>query len=232
MISAMNPSITEVPDSLRAAVAAERLNSATMKLYDYPPSGNGYKVRLALAYLRIPHEYIPVDILAGETRTRDFLAMNPNGRIPLVKLPDGTCLAESNAILFYLAQGSRLWPSSTLEQARTLQWMFFEQYSHEPHIAALRFWLSIKKIDPSGPEAQQVEGKTRAGYAALEVMEAHLSRNEFLVANAMSIADIALYAYTHVAEEGGFDLGRFPSIRDWLARVAATPGHVRIDQAA
>ena len=206
------------------------MRKQTMKLYDYPPSGNGYKVRLALAYLGLPYDYIPVDILAGETRTPAFLAMNANGRIPLLQLPDGSYLAESNAILFFLAQGSPLWPRSSIEQARALQWMFFEQYSHEPNIATVRYWLSIKKIDPSGPEARQVPGKTQAGYAALQVMEAHLRENRFFVGDALSIADIALYAYTHVAGEGGFDLKPFPAIGAWLARVASTPGHVRIDQ--
>lgn len=201
-----------------------------MKLYDYPPSGNGYKARLALAYLGIPYEYIPVDILAGQSRTPEFLAMNANGRIPLLKLPDGTCIAESNAILYFLAQGTPLWPRSTIDQAKALQWMFFEQYSHEPNIATVRFWVSIKRVDPSGPEAQQIKAKTRAGYDALHVMEAHLSRNPYFVGNDLSIADIALYAYTHVAGEGGFDLEPFPAIRDWLARVSRTPGHVEIDR--
>ena len=202
-----------------------------MKLYDFPPSGNGYKVRLALAHLGIQYEYVRLDILAGETRTPAFLAMNANGRIPLLQLPDGTHLAESNAILFYLAQGSHLWPGSAIEQAQVLQWMFFEQYSHEPNIATLRFWRSIRRIAPSGPEAPLVAGKTQAGYEALLVMESHLSTREYFVGSALSIADIALYAYTHVADEGGFDLEAFPSTRAWLARVAAPPGHVRIDHA-
>jgi glutathione S-transferase len=201
-----------------------------MKLYDYPPSGNGYKVRLALAYLDLPYQYIPVDILAGDTRTPEFLAINANGRIPVLQLADGTNLAESNAILFYLAQGSSLWPGSTIDQARVLQWMFFEQYSHEPNIATVRFWLSIKKIDPAGPESHQIQSKMNQGYAALQVMEAHLTENAYFLGGELSIADIALYAYTHVAGEGGFDLGRFPAIRRWLRLVAATPGHVAIDQ--
>lgn len=199
-----------------------------MKLYDYPPSGNGYKVRLALAYLRIPYEYIPVDILVGDTRTPEFLGMNANGRIPLLQLPGGTYLAESNAILFYLAHGSPLWPASTIDRAKALQWMFFEQYSHEPNIATLRFWLSIKKIDPTGPEAQHIKIKTRAGYDALQVMESHLLTNEYFVGTAISIADIALYAYTHVAEEGGFDLETFPAVRNWLLRVAAILGMFKL----
>lgn len=200
-----------------------------MKLHDYPPSGNGYKARLALAYLGIPYEYIPVDILAGQSRTPEFLAMNANGRIPLLKLPDGTCIAESNAILYFLAQGTPLWPRSTIDQTKALQWMFFEQYSHEPNIATVRFWVSIKRVDPSGPEAQQIQAKMQAGYDALRVMEAHLSRNAYFVGTDLSIADIALYAYTHVAGEGGFDLAPFPAIRDWLARVSRTPGHVAIN---
>jgi glutathione S-transferase len=200
-----------------------------MKLYDYPPSGNGYKARLALAYLGIPYEYMPVDILAGQSRTPEFLAMNANGRIPLLKLPDGTCIAESNAILYFLAQGTPLWPRSTIDQTKALQWMFFEQYSHEPNIATVRFWVSIKRVDPSGPEAQQIQAKTQAGYDALGVMEAHLSRNPYFVGTHLSIADIALYAYTHVAGEGGFDLEPFPAIRDWLTRVSRTSGHVAIN---
>lgn len=207
------------------------LNQKGMRLYDDPVSGNGYKVRLLCAYLRIPYHYCPVDILAGETRTPSFLAMNGNGRIPLLQLSDGTCLAESNAILFYLAQGSPFWPGTAIDQAMALQWMFFEQYSHEPNIATMRFWLAIKKIDPTGPESRQIEAKTRAGYAALQVMESHLSTNLFFVGNGISIADIALYAYTHVAGEGMFDLNRFPAIRQWLALVAATPGHVHLDAA-
>jgi glutathione S-transferase len=201
-----------------------------MKLYDYPPSGNGYKVRLALATLTIPYEYIPLDILAGQTRTPEFLAKNPNGRIPLLQLPDESYLAESNAILFYLAQGSDLWPKTTLDQAKVLQWMFFEQYSHEPNIATVRYWISIKKISTKDPEYLQVEPKKLQGYAALSVMESHLKSNQYFVGNAYSIADIALYAYTHVAQEGGFDLQSYPAISSWLKRVAGKPNHVKIDE--
>lgn len=201
-----------------------------MKLYDYPPSGNGYKVRVALAALAIPYEYVPLDILTGQTRTPEFLAKNPNGRIPLLQLADGSYLAESNAILFYLAQGSDLWPKTTLDQAKVLQWMFFEQYSHEPNIATVRYWISIKKISSKDEEYAQVEAKRKQGYAALSVMEGHLQDNQYFVGNAYSIADIALYAYTHVAEEGGFDLQAYPAINSWLKRVAAKPGHVKIDE--
>jgi glutathione S-transferase len=201
-----------------------------MKLYDYPPSGNGYKVRLTLAALTIPYEYIPLDILSGQTRTPEFLAKNPNGRIPLLQLPDESYLAESNAILFYLAHGSDLWPKTTLDQAKVLQWMFFEQYSHEPNIATVRYWISIKKISPKDPEYLQVEPKKSQGYAALSVMESHLKDNEYFVGNAYSIADIALYAYTHVAQEGDFDLQPYPAINSWLKRVARKPNHVKIDE--
>ncbi len=200
-----------------------------MKLYDYPPSGNGYKVRLALAVLGISYEYIPLDILAGDTRTSGFLAKNANGRIPLLQLPDQTYLAESNAILYYLAQGSDLWPRSIVDQAKVLQWMFFEQYSHEPNIATARFWISIKKISPSDPEAALLASKISQGYAALSVMENHLNGRDFFVGGVLSIADIALYAYTHVAHEGGFDLEGYPATRQWLRRVSAEPGHVRIE---
>ena len=201
-----------------------------MKLYDYPPSGNGYKVRLALAALGISFEYIPVDILAGDTRTPEFLARNANGRIPLLQLPDQTYLAESNAILFYLAQGTDLWPKTKVDQAKALQWMFFEQYSHEPNIATVRFWLSIKKIAANDPEHTLLESKTSQGYAALNVMENHLTSNDYFVCGKYSVADIALYAYTHVAHEGGFSLEAYPAIGQWLRRISAEPNHVRIEE--
>lgn len=200
-----------------------------MKLYDYPPSGNGYKVRLTLARLGVSYEYIPVDIMTGDTRKPEFLAMNANGRIPLLQLPDQTYLAESNAIIFFLAQGSDLWPKTAIDQAKALQWMFFEQYSHEPNIATARFWLSIRKIGPNDPEYAQLESKTSQGYAALEVMEGHLRYNDYFVGGQCSVADISLYAYTHVAEEGGFSLEAYPATRSWLGRIAAESNHVRID---
>lgn len=199
-----------------------------MKLYDYPLSGNGYKVRLALAQLGLQYHYIPVDILAGDTRTPEFLAKNPNGRIPLLQFPDGSCLAESNAILFYLAQGSPLWPDSEMDQAKVLQWMFFEQYSHEPNIATARFWLSIKKIAPTDPETDVLPKKKDQGYAALGVMETHLRDHQYFVGDRYTVADIALYAYTHLADEGGFKLDSFPAINEWLKRIADQPKHVTI----
>ena len=197
-----------------------------MRLYDFLESGNGYKVRLALHQLGIPFERVEMDIVAGATRTPGFLAKNPNGRIPTLELPDGTFLAESNAIVFYLADGTPLLPTDRLERAQVLQWMFFEQYSHEPNIATSRYWLHHVELTPER-RAALVE-KKRAGDAALGVMETHLASRTFFVGERYTIADIALYAYTHVADEGGFDLEPFPAVRAWLARVASQPRHVPI----
>jgi glutathione S-transferase len=196
-----------------------------LRLYDYLESGNGYKVRLLLHQLGIPFERVELDITKGATRTPAFLAKNPNGRIPTLELEDGTCLAESNAILWYLAEGTPFLPEDRLGRAQLLQWMFFEQYSHEPNIATLRFWTHQGWLEQ---RAALVPGKREAGVAALGVMEGHLAKRAFFVAERYSIADIALYAYTHVAEEGGFALAKYPAIRAWLARVAAQPGHVPI----
>jgi glutathione S-transferase len=196
-----------------------------LRLYDFLESGNGYKVRLLLHQLGIPFERVELDITKGATRTPAFLARNPNGRIPTLELEDGTCLAESNAILWYLAEGTPFLPGDRLGRAQLLQWMFFEQYSHEPNIATLRFWTHQGWLEQ---RAALVPGKREAGVAALGVMEGHLAKRAFFVAERYSIADIALYAYTHVAEEGGFALAKYPAIRAWLARVAAQPGHVPI----
>jgi len=198
-----------------------------LRLYDYLPSGNGYKVRLLLRQLEIPFERVELDIGKGETRSEAFLAKNPNGRIPTLELADGTCLSESDAILWYLAEGTRFLPEARLERARVLQWMFFEQYSHEPNIATLRFWSHAGWL---AERAAFVPEKRRAGTAALALLEGHLAERRFLVAERYTIADIALYAYTHVAEEGGFALAPYPAVRAWLARVAAQPGHVPITQ--
>jgi glutathione S-transferase len=194
-------------------------------LYDYLPSGNGYKVRLLLSQLGIRFTLVEKDIQRGETRTPDFLAINPNGRIPVLELDDGRRLAESGAILFYLAEGTAFLPADRFARAEVLQWMFFEQYSHEPYIAVLRAWLHVvgKTVDPV-----RAAEKREGGHQALAVMERHLAGRSFLVAERYSIADIALYAYTHVADEGGFDLAPYPAVRAWLARVAARPGHVPI----
>ena len=198
-----------------------------MRLYDYFESGNGYKVRLLLTQLGIPFERIELDILEGETRTPEFLEKNRNGRIPLLELDDGTRLAESDAILFYLAKGTDLLPEDRLQQAQVLQWMFFEQYSHEPYIAVVRFWCFSGQAEAMKDE---IPARMERGYQALGVMEQHLAEQDFFVGDRYSIADIALYAYTHVAAEGRFDLGRFPAVQAWLERVKAQPKHIPITQ--
>jgi glutathione S-transferase len=195
-----------------------------LRLYDYSDSGNGYKARLALAQLAIPHRVIEVDIDKGETRTPEFLAMNPNGRIPLLALDNGVYLAESNAILCYLAEGSALMPKDALDRALVLQWLFFEQYNHEPNVATSRYWLRHGLLTPA--REPLLAQKRLAGYAALAVMERHLAAQDFFVAGGYSIADIALFAYTHVADQGGFELERFPAVTAWLERVRAQPRHV------
>ncbi len=199
-----------------------------MKLYDYLPSGNGYKVRLLLSQLGIPFTLIEKDIAKGETRTPEFLALNPNGRIPVLELDDGRQLSESDAILFYLAEGTPFLPEERFERADVLRWMFFEQYSHEPYIAVARAWLHVltgRKYEP-----RELEAKMAGGYQALDVMERHLAERRFFVAERYTVADIALYAYTHVAHEGDFHLGRYPNVRTWLTRVASQAGHVSITQ--
>ncbi len=198
----------------------------TLRLYDFHDSGNGYKVRLLLNELGVAYEYVEVDILAGETGSPVFLEKNPNGRIPVLELDDGTCLAESNAILFYLAEGTPLLPADRLGRARVLQWMFFEQYSHEPYIAVCRFWL--KHLEMTEDRRALLAEKQERGRGALAVMERHLRDSDFFVARSMTIADIALYAYTHVAEEGGFDLTGFPNVGAWLERISNRPGYVPI----
>jgi glutathione S-transferase len=198
-----------------------------LRLYDYLPSGNGYKVRLLLTQLAIRFERLELDILKGETRTAAFLKKNANGRIPVLELDGGEFLAESDAILYYLAEGTPFVPSDRLDRARVLQWMFFEQYNHEPNIATVRFWMHSEMTDE---RRAMLAGKRTNGYAALDVMERHLAGRRFFVGESYSIADIALYAYTHVADEGGFDLGNYPAIREWLERVRAQPRHIPITQ--
>lgn len=195
-----------------------------MKVFGDVWSGNCYKVKLALTQLRLPFEWVDIDIMKSESKTPEFLAMNPNGRVPTLQLDDGTCLPESNAILWYLAEGTPLVPDSRLARAQALQWMFFEQYSHEPNIATSRY---IKRYLGNPPEkAAALAARVAPGYAALRVMETHLKANDWFAGGQYSIADITLYAYTHCAGEGGFDLARFPSIRAWLEAVAARPLHV------
>ncbi len=199
-----------------------------LRLHDYAPSGNGYKVRLLLSLLGIPFERVEYDIDRGATRTPEFLRINPNGRIPVLEFEDGRFLAESDAILVYLAEGTRYLPQDRFERALVLQWLFFEQYSHEPNVATLRYWITHKLLNEE--RRAMVEGKRRAGYAALDVMERHLDGRRYFVGERYSVADIALYAYTHVAGEGEFDLARYAAIRRWLDRVASEPRHILITQ--
>lgn len=201
-----------------------------MKLYDDPISGNGYKVRLLLAQLPQPYEYIPVNILQGETRTAAFLQKNLNGKIPVLELDSGEHIAESNAILYFLAQGTPYWPADKLLQAYVLQWMFFEQYSHEPNIATPRFWLKSKVLEDTAFNRELLAKKQDAGRTALAVMEQHLTHRTFFVGGQYTIADIALYAYTHVAHEGGFDLSPYTAVCAWLDRVTQQANHITIDQ--
>ena len=199
-----------------------------IRLYDYLSSGNGYKVRLLLTLLAIPFERVELDIVKGDTRTSEFLEKNPNGRIPLLETENGKHLAESNAILFYLAEGTSYMPDDPFERAQVMQWMFFEQYSHEPNIATVRHW--IMHLGVSEERREVLAQKQEQGYAALRVMEKQLKDHEFFVAERYTIADIALYAYTHVAPQGGFELESFPAIRAWLNRVSQQPGHIPITQ--
>ena len=195
-----------------------------MKIYGDTQSGNCYKLKLLCSLLSIRHQWIAIDILKGETLTAKFLQLNPDGKIPLLVMDDGECLAESNAILFYLARKSYLLPEDEFQQARVLQWQFFEQYSHEPYIAVARFIARYLGL----PEDRREEyvSKQAGGYRALDVMEQKLQSAQFLVGNQCTIADISLYAYTHVADEGGFDLSRYPAIFDWLGRVQSLDGYI------
>ena len=199
-----------------------------LTLYSMQRSGNSYKVRLALAQLRIPYRLVEIDILKGESRTPEFLAKNPNGQVPLLEAAPGRYLAESNAILWHLASGSRLRPENRIERAQALQWMFFEQHSIEPNIGAAYFWLTLVK---GGRDLQQhaLEDWMEEGYRSLGVMENHLKQQRYFAADRYTVADIALYAYAHLAHECDFDLASFPAILAWLARVAAEPDHVAMD---
>jgi glutathione S-transferase len=200
-------------------------------LYSMQRSGNSYKARLLLAQLDIAYRLVELDILRGETRTPDFLAMNPNGRVPVLEVAPGRYLAESNAILWYVGHDTPLAPDDRIGRAEALQWMFFEQHSLEPNLGAARFWLTMVK---GGRELQRhaLEEWMERGYQALGVMEQRLTKHDFFVDGRYTIADIALYAYTHVAHESDFDLTGFPALRAWLKRVAAQPGHIGIDHRA
>ncbi len=199
-----------------------------MILHDNLSSGNGYKVRLLLAQLGLPFDRIEYDIDRGETRTPEFLdGIDPNGRIPVLETDNGEFLAESDAILFFLAEGTPFLPDGRLERARVLRWMFFEQYSHEPNVATPRYWAT-HGIEMTEERRLALQTKRKLGHDALGVMEGHLCQNDYFVGGRYSVADIALYAYTHVAHEGGFDLTGYPAVRAWIGRVSARPGYVPI----
>jgi glutathione S-transferase len=195
-------------------------------LYNSGVSGNCYKVRLLLAQLGIPYDRREVDVVDRSGRAELLGALNPALRVPTLVLDDGRPLGESGAILWFLAKGTPYLPDDPFAEAHVLQWMFFEQYSHEPYIAVVRFWVAFSDAPPP---AQEIEARRRGGYAALDAMERWLGEHDFIVGTRYSIADIALYAYTHVADEGGFDLSRYRAVRAWLERVSGQPGHVTIE---
>jgi glutathione S-transferase len=198
-----------------------------MKLYNNQSSGNCWKVRQILALLDIPYERVELDVIDRSNRAEVLGGKNPALRVPTLELDDGEHLAESNAILWYLADGTEYVPTEPLERARALQWMFFEQYEVEPNIAVARFWISI--LGQPDEHAAELEGKRRGGTRALDAIEGHLAANEWLVGGAFSVADISVYAYTHVAEEGGFDLAPHPATRAWIERVAGRPGYIPME---
>ena len=192
-----------------------------LTLHDNIESGNAYKIRLLLSQLGLPFKTIQYDVTKGETRTPDFLQnINENGRIPVVEFDDGRCLAESNAILYYFAQNSAFFPDDLWQQAEVMKWLFFEQYSHEPFIAVAKFILTMLPEDSE--RRTEIPTLHEKGYVALQLMEDRLQDHDFLVGDCYSIADIALFSYSHKAEMGGFDLGRFPAIRQWINRIEKT----------
>ncbi|WP_226699730.1 glutathione S-transferase family protein [Qipengyuania gaetbuli] len=200
---------------------------AEYTLHEDPRSGNCYKIKLTAALVGVPLALRQYDIMAGETRTAEFLEqVNPNGRIPVLQVDD-RFLPESNAACWYLAEGSALVPETRFERADMLRWMFFEQYSHEPNIATLRFWLHFVGEDKlTEQQDAQIMAKRIAGCEALALMDAHLAARDWFVGDSVTLADIALYAYTHVAGDGGFKLDEYPAIRAWLARVEGLPGYI------
>lgn len=195
-----------------------------MKLYDYLPSGNSYKIRLLAAYLGLSYERINLNIIEGQTQTDAFKVKNPAGQIPLLELNDGRQIAESGAILYFLAEGTPYFPAAAFDQAKCLQWMFFEQYKHEPSIAVARF---IRNYFMETRQSELPALMTK-GYGALDIMEAHLAERLYFIGGGPTIADIALYGYTHVADEGGFNLEDYPNITAWLGRMRDHPRHILI----
>ena len=198
--------------------------TADLVLYDSAISGNAYKVRLLLSHLGLRFERVEFNVDDGSTRTAEFLARNPNGKVPTIRLADGSYLFESNAILYYFAEGTKYWPANKRERAAALQWMFFEQYSHEPYIAVARSILRYQP--PDSPRRAELPRLHERGNQALSVMEQHLRRHSYFVGERYSIADIALYAYTHCAGDGGFALADYPAVNAWLERVRTQPRHV------
>ena len=198
--------------------------SEAVTVYGMKASGNCYKLLLLLEQLQRPYRWVEVDSVNGQTRTPEFLAKNPNGKVPLLELADGRRLPESNAILCYLAEGSRLLPADAWQRAQVLQWLFFEQYSHEPYVAVARFvarWLPADH-----PRQAELPKLRERGHQALAVMEQQLAKQDYLAGDAYTVADIALYAYTHEAPVGGISLESYPVIRAWLARIESQPGFV------
>jgi glutathione S-transferase len=194
-----------------------------MKIYGDIQSGNCYKIKLLCSLLQIEHQWLHLDILAGDTQQATFLTKNPSGKIPLLELPDGRCLSESNAIVNFLAAGSSLLPCDTYDLAKVQQWQFFEQYSHEPYIAVARF--IAKYLDLPDERRAEYDDKQQGGNKALAVMEEQLSQTPYLIGKQLTTADVTLYAYTHVAEEGGFDLTQYPAIKAWLTKIENTPNY-------
>jgi glutathione S-transferase len=199
----------------------------TLRLYDFLPSGNCYKIRLLLTQLGVPFERIETNILQGETRTREFLAKNPVGKVPVIEIDSGKYLTESNAILIYLSEGTEFLPYDRYLRAQVFQWLCFEQSIREP-IASSRFWTSV--LGKSSEYKQAIEQRREAGYAALKLIEDHLQNYNFFVGERYTIADIALFAYTHVAHEGGFDLAKFSATCAWIERVKQQTGYISITQ--
>jgi glutathione S-transferase len=205
--------------------------SSMLVLHQMQMSGNCYKVRLVARQLGIPLALKDYPLMAGDTRKPDFLKLNPNGRVPLLEFEDGRTLAESDAIICYLAHGSALLPEDRWDRAQALQWMFFEQYSHEPYIAVARFWLHYASQEQLEERRHLVPEWHAKGNAALGVMENHLAAHDWFAGGRYSVADIALYGYTHSAQEGGFDLASYPAVSRWLARVRQQPGYIPLSEA-
>jgi glutathione S-transferase len=198
-----------------------------MKIYGDIISGNCFKIKLVASILELPHEWIHVDIMRGGAHTDSFLEKNPIGKVPTLELDDGRCLSESNAIINYLAFDTELFPEEKFSKAKVLQWQFFEQYSHEPYIAVARFINRFQGMPDS--RRDEYQSKQAGGHAALKAMDDHLSSCEYFVGDRLTVADIALYAYTHVAHEGGFELGDYPHIKSWTQRVAEHPGYIGME---